>query len=169
MKKISTLEEAFIHGLSDIYSSEKQMSKSLPRLAKASTNEELAEGFQKHTEETLGQIERLDKIIEISGFKLQRMTCRAMEGLVEESKEVIDEIEKGPIRDVMLITGAQQAEHYEIASYGCLVEMAKKLELEEVAELLEETLEEEKAADEKLNQIAINRVNDEALELEEAA
>src|SRR4051812_39714082 len=126
MKKITSLEEAFIHGLSDIYSSEKQMAKALPKLVKASTNKKLAQSFENHLDETLGQIDRLDKIVEISGLKLQRMTCKAMEGLVEESEEVIKEIEKGPIRDVMIIAGAQKAEHYEIATYGCLIEIAKK-------------------------------------------
>lgn len=163
--KITTLEEAFIHGLSDAYSAEKQMAKSLPKLAKASTNPKLAEGFLMHLEETENQISRIDEIIENSDLKLQRMKCKAMEGLVEEANEVIDEIEKGPIRDVMLIAGAQKAEHYEIATYGCLVEMAKKLGYTDAVRLLGETLAEEKATDEKLTKLAISKVNDEALSL----
>lgn len=163
--KITTLEEAFIHGLSDMYSGEKQMSKSLPKLAKAATNPELADGFMKHLEETEGQIARIDQLVEKSGIKLQRIKCKAMEGLVEEANEVIQEIEKGPVRDVMLIAGAQKAEHYEIATYGCLVEMAKKLGFKDAARLLAESLEEEKATDEKLTQIAISNVNDEALSM----
>jgi len=169
MKRITTLEEAFIHGLSDIYSAEKQLIKALPKLARASSNEELAEGFMNHLEETEGQIERIEQLVDELDIKLQRISCKAMQGLVEEGQETIQEIEKGPIRDVMLIAGAQKVEHYEIAAYGCLVEMAKKLGFDDATELLEETLEEEKATDDKLNEIAINSVNDEALELEEAA
>jgi ferritin-like metal-binding protein YciE len=161
--KITTLEEAFIHGLSDIYSAEKQLTKALPKMAKAATSSMLAQGFENHLEETQGQIERIDQLIEAHGLKLKRMKCAAMEGLVEEGQEVIDEIEKGPVRDAMLIAGAQKVEHYEIASYGCLVEMAKKLGLKEAAKLLAETLAEEKATDEKLNKIAISEVNQEAL------
>ena len=162
--KISTLQEAFIHGLSDAYSAEKQMTKALPKLAKAATNPQLIKGFQDHLTETEGQIDRLDQIVELLGIKLERMACKAMEGLVKESDEVIKEIEKGAIRDVMLIGGAQKVEHYEIASYGCLVEMAKQMGYDEAAELLEETLEEEKATDEKLNEIAISSVNEEAMD-----
>ena len=165
MKKITTLEEAFIHGLSDIYSAEKQLTKALPKMAKASTNPMLAEGFQTHLEETKGQIDRIDQLVENLGIKLQRMKCKAMEGLVEEGDETIEEIEEGPIRDVMLIAGAQKVEHYEIATYGCLVEIAKKLGYKDAVKLLNETLAEEKATDEKLTQLAISNVNDEALKM----
>ena len=160
--KITTLEEAFIHGLSDIYSAEKQLTKALPKMAKAATNPKLSEGFTTHLTETEGQVERIDQIVENTGLKLKRIKCAAMEGLIKESKEVIDEIEKGAVRDVMLIAGAQKVEHYEIASYGCLVEMAKKLGYTEAAQLLAETLAEEKATDEKLTKLAISNVNDEA-------
>jgi ferritin-like metal-binding protein YciE len=165
MPQITTLEEAFIHGLSDIYSAEQQLAKALPKMAKAASNEELASGFEEHLEETKAQIERIDQIVEDLEIDLESMTCEAMKGLVEEDKEVIREVKKGPIRDVMLIAGAQKVEHYEIASYGCLVEIARQLGYEEAVELLEETLEEEKATDEKLTQIAISSVNEEALEM----
>lgn len=160
--KITTLEEAFIHGLSDIYSAEKQITKALPKLARAATNPKLVKGFEKHLRETEGQIERIDQIVEQTGIKLQRMKCKAMEGLVEEGNETIKEIEKGPVRDVMLIAGAQKVEHYEIATYGCLVEIAKQLGHTKAAKLLEDTLAEEKATDETLNKIAISEVNEEA-------
>lgn len=162
-KKIKTLEEAFIHELSDIYSAEKQLTKALPKLAKAASSPELSDGFMTHLEETEGQVARLDQIVADLDIKLKRIKCKAMEGLVEEGDETIQEIEKGPVRDVMLIAGAQKVEHYEIASYGCLVELAKKLGFDDAAELLEETLAEEKATDEKLNRIAIANVNEEAL------
>ena len=163
MKKIATLEEAFIHGLSDAYSAEKQMTKALPKLAKASTSPELAEGFMMHLEETENQVTRIEQLVEAHGLKLERMKCKAMEGLVVEGNETIKEIEKGPIRDVMLIAGGQKVEHYEIATYGCLVEMAKKLGFTKGVKLLEATLAEEKATDEKLTRIALNSVHDEAL------
>lgn len=163
--KITTLHEAFIHELSDVYSAEKQMTKALPKLAKAATNTQLKEGFLNHLEETKGQIERIDAVVEKLEIKLKRITCKAMQGLVEEGEEVVKEIEAGPVRDVMLIAGAQKVEHYEIASYGFLVEMAKQLGFKDAVRLLGETLEEEKATDEKLNKLAISQVNEEALSL----
>jgi ferritin-like metal-binding protein YciE len=163
MRKIRTLEDAFVHGLSDIYSGEKQLTKALPKLAKAASNEELAEGFENHKEETEDQIERIERIVDMLEIKLERITCEAMKGLIEEGQEVIQEIEEGPVRDVMLIAGGQKVEHYEIATYGCLVEMAKKLGFDDAADLLQETLDEEKATDKKLNKIAISQVNEEAM------
>jgi ferritin-like metal-binding protein YciE len=163
--KIKTLEEAFVHGLSDIYSAEKQLVKALPKLAKASSNPKLAEGFEKHLVETEGQVARIDKIVEESGIKLQRIKCKAMEGLVEEGQETIKEIEEGPVRDVMLIAGAQKVEHYEIAAYGSLIEIAKQLGHINAARLLADTLKEEKATDEILSKLAISDVNEEAYKL----
>ena len=165
--KITTLEEAFIHGLSDIYSAEKQMTKALPKLAKAATNPKLTAGFEQHLTETEGQIERIDQIVEQTGIKLQRIKCKAMEGLTEEGEETIKEIEKGAVRDVMLIAGAQKVEHYEIATYGALVAMAEKLGFTKAAKLLNDTLEEEKATDLKLNKLALSQVNEEALRSQE--
>lgn len=167
MSKITTLEEAFVHELSDIYSAEKQLTKALPKLAKATTNPELAEGFRQHLEETQGQIERIDQVVEQLGIKLKRIKCLAMEGLVAEGQEIVEEIEKGPVRDAMLITGAQKVEHYEIASYGSLITVANSLGYTEAAELLKETLAEEKATDEKLSQIALSKVNQEALQAQQ--
>lgn len=163
MPKITTLQEAFVHELSDIYSAEKQLTKALPKLAKASSNPQLAQGFTTHLEETQGQIERIDQIVEELGIKLKRVKCLAMEGLVEEGGETIDEIEKGPVRDAMLIVGAQKVEHYEIAAYGALVTVAKSLGYKNAAKLLADTLAEEKATDEKLNMLALSEVNQEAL------
>ena len=150
----TTVQDLFVHELSDVYSAEKQITKALPRLARASTNPLLAEAFEAHLEETRGQIERIDQLVEVSGLKLKRMKCAAMEGLVEESKELLEEIEKGEVLDAALIGAAQKVEHYEIASYGTLIAMAKQLGLDEAAKLLKETLAEEKGADEKLTAIA---------------
>lgn len=149
-----TVEDLFIHELSDVYSAEKQITKALPRLARAATNPLLAEAFTSHLEETQGQIERIDQLVELTGLKLKRMKCVAMEGLVEESKELLDEIDKSAVLDAALIGAAQKVEHYEIASYGTLIAMAKHLKLDDAAALLEATLAEEKGADEKLSKIA---------------
>jgi ferritin-like metal-binding protein YciE len=157
-----TLKDLFIHGLSDVYSAEKQLTKALPKLARATTNVHLKEIFTTHLEETRGQIERIDKIVELSGIKLQRIKCAAMEGLVEEGGELIEEVEKGPVLDAGLIGAAQKVEHYEIATYGTLAALAKKLGEKETVKLLLETLAEEKAADEKLTKLADTEVTDEA-------
>ncbi|MCD5981085.1 MULTISPECIES: ferritin-like domain-containing protein [Pseudomonas] len=150
----TTVADLFIHELSDVYSAEKQITKALPRLARASTNPLLKEAFEAHLEETYGQIERIDQLVEQSELKLKRMKCAAMEGLVEESKELLEEIEKGEVLDAALIGACQKVEHYEIAAYGTLIAMAKQLGMKDAAKLLGETLTEEKSADEKLSAIA---------------
>ncbi|RMN23996.1 hypothetical protein ALQ62_00705 [Pseudomonas coronafaciens pv. zizaniae] len=150
----TTIKDLFIHELSDVYSAEKQITKALPRLARASTNPLLAEAFKAHLEATNGQIERIDQLVEAEGLKLKRMKCVAMEGLIEESKELLDEIEKGEVLDAGLIGACQKVEHYEIASYGTLIAMAKHLGMKEAVKLLSATLAEEKGADEKLTAIA---------------
>jgi ferritin-like metal-binding protein YciE len=149
-----TLKDLYIHSLSDIYSAEKQMTKSLPRMARASTNPGLRSAFETHLEETQGQIERLDQVVEASGIKLKRIKCVAMEGLIAEGQEQIDEIEKGPVLDTALIAAAQKVEHYEIAAYGSLIALTKQLGETTAAKLLADTLEEEKATDQKLSLIA---------------
>lgn len=151
---IETLHDLFIHDLSDINSAEKQLSKALPKMARAATSPDLKLAFETHLEETRGQIERIEQIVQIADLKLKRMKCAAMEGLVEEGKEAIDEIEKGPVLDAALIGAAQKVEHYEIASYGTLAALAKQLKMPEVAKLLVETLKEEKSTDLKLSKLA---------------
>lgn len=149
-----TVEDLFLHELSDVYSAEKQLTKALPKMARAATNPDLKAAFESHLQETQGQIERIDQIVESSGLKLKRVKCMAMEGLVEEGKEIIDEIEKGPVLDAALIGAAQKVEHYEIASYGTLAAFAKQLGQQDALKLLLETLQEEKATDEKLTVLA---------------
>lgn len=157
-----TLQDLFVHMLSDIYSAEKQLTKSLPKMARAASNPKLSAAFEIHLEETQGQIERIDQVVEACGIKLKRMKCAAMEGLVEEGKEVIDEIPKGPVLDAALIGAAQKVEHYEIASYGTLCTLAKQLGQKEALRLLKETMAEEKATDEKLTLLAETETNLEA-------
>lgn len=152
---IKTLVDLFIHDLSDVYSAEKQITRALPKMARAASDESLKAAFEAHLEETRGQIERLDQIVEKSEeLRIRRMKCHALEGLVEEAQEIIDSVEAGPVRDAGLIGAAQKVEHYEIATYGTLAAMAKRLGFDEAAKLLAETLQEEKATDEKLNMIA---------------
>lgn len=151
---IKTVNDLFIHELSDMYSAEKQMTKSLPKMARAAADPQLAAAFEAHLEETQGQIERIDKLVELAGLKLKRIKCAAMEGLIEEAKEVIEEVEKGPVLDAALIGAAQKAEHYEIASYTTLIVLATKLGLQDAQKLLSESLAEEKATDEKLSTLA---------------
>ncbi|MGE8703658.1 MAG: ferritin-like domain-containing protein [Achromobacter sp.] len=157
-----TLKDLFIHELSDIYSAEKQLARALPKMARAATDPTLAEAFTTHLEETRGQIERIDKIVEGADFRLKRIKCAAMEGLVEEGKDVIEDVEEGPVRDAALIAAAQKVEHYEIASYGTLCTFAKQLGETEALTLLKETLAEEKATDEKLSMLALKQTNAEA-------
>ncbi len=159
---VKTIEELFIHELSDIYSAEKQMTKALPRLARAAEAPELKAAFEAHLEETQGQIERIDEAVEVLGIRLKRIKCAAMEGLVEESKEVIDSVEAGPLRDAALIGGAQKAEHYEIAAYGTLCALAKQLGYKDALPLLKQNLDEEKATDEKLTMLAEGGGNERA-------
>lgn len=152
---ITNLKELFIHDLSDVYSAERQITKALPKMARAATDAKLVEAFKSHLEETQGQIERLDQVVESSDeLRIKRMKCHAMEGLVEEAQELIDSVEKGEVLDAGLIGAAQKVEHYEIATYGTLAALAKKLGYTKAANLLEATLQEEKNADIKLTAIA---------------
>ncbi|QGY32470.1 YciE/YciF ferroxidase family protein [Pantoea cypripedii] len=153
--KVETLIELFIHDLSDIYSAEKQITRALPKMARAATDPDLINAFQLHLEETQGHIERLDNVVEShEELRIRRMKCHALEGLAEEAQEIIESVVAGPVRDAGLIGAAQKVEHYEIATYGTLIAMAKKLGLNKAATLLAETLEEEKNTDVKLTEIA---------------
>ena len=154
MAQRKTVDDLFIHMLSDIYSAEKQLTKALPKLARAASDSELSNAFSTHFEETQGQVERIDKIVEFTGIRLKRMKCHAMEGLVEEGEELIEEIEKGAVLDAGLVAAAQKVEHYEIASYGSLCAIGKQLGHAEAVKLLAQTLEEEKATDLKLSTFA---------------
>ncbi|AMH07694.1 MULTISPECIES: YciE/YciF ferroxidase family protein [Klebsiella] len=161
--KIQTIEDIFIHLLSDTYSAEKQLTRALAKLSRASACEELQTAFSAHLEETQGHIERIDKLLEQNDqIRLKRMKCVAMEGLIEEANEVIEATEKNEIRDAALIAAAQKVEHYEIAAYGTLCTLAEQLGYKAAVKLLAETLEEEKDADMKLTDIAVGHVNQDA-------
>jgi ferritin-like metal-binding protein YciE len=149
--------------LKDLYSAEKQLTKALPKMAKAATNEDLKEAFESHLEETEGQIERLEKIFQQLDISFSRIEkCKAMEGLIEEGKEIMEEGLEPEVLDAALICAAQKVEHYEIAGYGCARTFAQQLGHAAIADQLQETLDEEGAADKKLNEIAESVVNREA-------
>lgn len=164
MSQRKTIDDLFVHMLSDIYSAEKQLTRALAKLSRTASHPELANAFKTHLEETEGQIERIDKVVEATGFRLKRMKCVAMEGLIEEATELIDEIEKGPVLDAGLVAAAQKVEHYEIAAYGSLCALGKQLGQQEAVQLLKETLEEEKATDLKLSKFAQTAGNQKAAE-----
>jgi ferritin-like metal-binding protein YciE len=160
-----TLEDLFEEGLLDIYNAETQLIDALPEMAKAAESEDLEDAFNTHLQETRRQVERLEKIFDRLGIdKNQAETCKAMEGLVKENKKVIEEFDRSPVRDSALIIGAQKVEHYEIASYGSLVELADVLGYEKIADILDRTLQEEGDTDKHLSSIAQD-VNDEACEM----
>ena len=165
---VSTMEELLIDELKDIYNAEKQITRALPKMARATTSKELRQAFESHLEETQGQIERLDKVFEILGRSARGKTCHGMQGVLEEGSEVIEETEKSPLRDAALISAAQRVEHYEMAAYGCVREYARLLGQGKVVELLEQTLKEERAADEKLSTLS-ESVNSQAMSASQAA
>jgi len=150
--------------VADVHSAEQQLIKALPKMAKAAQSEELRTAFETHLEETLAQVNRLKEAMESIGEPLKSKKCKAMEGLLAEGKEMMEEHKGEPTIDAVLIAAAQKVEHYEIASYGTLIAWAKQLGHDDAAELLTETLDEEKAADEKLTGIAENTANTEAEE-----
>ena len=158
--QIKTIEDLFVHLLSDTYSAEKQLTRALPKLARASENPKLSEAFNSHLEETRGQVERIDQVVDsIPELRLKRIKCVAMEGLIEEGQELIDAVDKGTVRDAGLIAAAQKVEHYEIAAYGTLCTLAEMLGYNDAKTLLGQTLEEEKSADKKLTTLAESGIN----------
>lgn len=156
----SALNELFIDELKDIYWAEKHLAKSLPKMAKAATSQELRAAIEKHIGETENQIARLEQVFQVVGEKAAAIKCEAMEGLIKEGEEIVKETEKGSItRDAGIISASQKIEHYEIASYGTLRTLAGVLGYDEAVELLEATLAEEKQCDEDLTILAVNGIN----------
>ena len=160
--KLSSMNELFFDQLKDLYSAENQLIKALPKMAKGATSEQLRQAITDHLEETRGQAERLQKIGEMLGLKLTGKKCQAMEGLIEEGKEVLETEGADPIIDLAIIAAAQRVEHYEISAYGSAKAIAEQLGHREAVELLQQTLQEESSADEKLTQIAAQDLYPEA-------
>jgi ferritin-like metal-binding protein YciE len=167
MSKITTTTELLVEELKDLYSAESQLLKALPKMAKAAESEELQEAFTNHLKQTEGQVKRLEKVMKKLGESPKGKKCKAMEGLVAEAKEVLEEDAEPVLRDLALIVAAQKVEHYEIAGYGSARTLAEISGESEIAEILQETLDEEGETDKLLTKIA-EGLNVEALSAAEA-
>lgn len=161
---MKTLNDLFLDELADMYDAEQRLVKALPKMAKAATSEDLKEAILSHLEETKDHVTKLERVFECFDEKARGKTCEATVGLLAEGDEIAEEFEGSPAINAALISAAQKVEHYEIASYGCLLEWAGKLGNTEAAEILLEILNEEKAADQSLTDLARAESNDEALD-----
>jgi ferritin-like metal-binding protein YciE len=150
-----TLKELFIEQVRDIFDAEKQLVKALPKLAKAAESEELAEALRSHLAETQNHVTRLEEVFGIVGAAPKGKPCKGMKGLIEEGNEAVQEEDKGSLRDLAIIAGAQRVEHYEMSAYGTARTIAEQLDLNDAVELLQQTEDEEKEADSKLTQVAM--------------
>lgn len=161
--KLKDLHALFVHELKDLYSAEKQLTKALTKMAEAATDEGLRRAFEEHLEETETHIQRLDGVFEALQVNPRGQKCAAMEGLVEEGSKLLEEDAEPHVLDAALICAAQRVEHYEIAGYGCVRALAEQLGMTDLAAELQETLDEEKETNEKLNQLALGHINEEAM------
>ena len=166
MAKQKTLDDLFLDTLKDIYYAERKILKALPKMARGAQSDKLRAAFEKHKDETEGQVERLQQVFEILGKRAQGKTCPAIDGIIEEGEEILDEYKKAPALDAGLIAAAQAVEHYEIARYGTLKRWAEVLGMKDAAKLLDQNLSEEIATDEALTKVADTKAN---LKAKEAA
>lgn len=162
MAEMGTLHEAFVEELRDTYDAEKQLTKALPKMAKAANSPDLKQAIEDHLEETRQQVQRLEQVFAAVEEKARGKHCEGIAGIIEEGQAVMQEDYDEATADAMLIAAAQRAEHYEMAAYGTLVAWARAMGHDDAAELLQETLDEEKAADEKLNELAEGGINEQA-------
>lgn len=162
MAKQKTLDDLFLDTLKDIYYAEKKILKALPKMKRAASNEKLAQAFEKHHGETEEQIERLQQVFEILGKSARGKTCEAIEGIISEGEEIMEEFKGTPALDAGLISAAQAVEHYEIARYGTLCRWAKELGMKDAEKLLKQTLDQESKTDADLTKLAEKTVNDAA-------
>ncbi len=160
---LESLDGLFLDELKDVYNAEKQILKALPRMAKAASSDALRQAFTNHLRETEGQVRRLEKIFELLGQTARGKKCKGMEGLLEEGKEIMEEEGAPEVIDAALISAAQRVEHYEMAAYGCLRTYAQLLGYEDAVKLLQQTLAEEEAADEKLTALGEGGINQAAV------
>lgn len=159
MAPIGTLHDLFVHQLNDLYGAEKQLLQALPKMVQNSTSEDLQTAFEDHLEVTKTQVSRLEQVFKLLGMSAKAIKCKAMEGLIEEGSELIDEEIDPQVLDAGLIAAAQRIEHYEISAYGTAAEYARALQLSEIADLLEKTMSEEKDADKALSVLATGGIN----------
>ena len=162
MAKSKHLNDLFVDTLKDIYFAERKIVKALPKMARAAQSEKLRDAFEKHRDETEGQIERLEKVFEIVGKPARGKTCEAIQGIIAEGEEIMEEYKGSPALDAGLIAAAQAVEHYEITRYGTLHRWATELGMKDAAKLLDETLSEESKTDENLTTLAESSVNEHA-------
>ena len=160
--KLQSLEDVLMAELSDLMSAEKQLVQALPKVAEAASSKELQEAIEHHLEETRGHVQRLEQVFESLGSDVESEHCEAMEGLIGEGEEIVEADGDDSAKDAALIGAAQRVEHYEIAAYGTARTLAEQLGKDDAAALLQETLDEESAADQKLTKIAVSRVNERA-------
>ena len=161
-KPIKTLDDLFVHTLQDIYYAENQIAKSLPKMVEKATSTQLKQAFETHRQETLNQVKRLEKVFEMHGQPVKGVTCAAMDGILEEAEEIMGDVGDKDVLDAAMLASAQAVEHYEITRYGSLVAFAKQLGRDDCAQVLQQNLDEEKAADKKLTEIAGAKVNRQA-------
>ncbi len=161
--KLKDLNSLFVHELKDLYSAEKQLAKALPKFAKAVSNDELRQALQQHAKETESQLNRLDDIFQQMDVSSRGAKCHAMEGMIEEAQDLLQEDIEPEVLDAAIISAAQRVEHYEIAGYGTVRSLAEQLGMNDLASELQTTLDEEKKTNDKLNEIALGHVNREAM------
>ena len=161
-KPIKTLDDLFVHTLQDIYCAENQIVKNLPTMIEKASNPALKSAFQQHLGETQNQVKRLEKVFQMHGQPVKAVDCAAMDGILSEAKEIMGDCSDSKVMDAAMLSAAQAIEHYEMTRYGTLIAFAQELGRNDCASVLKETLAEEKAADQKLTQIAESRVNKQA-------
>lgn len=160
--KLESIENLFLHEIRDLLSAEKQLVKALPKMAKGASSEALKAAFQEHLEQTKGHVGRLEEIFKLLDKSARAEHCKGMEGLVEEGSKLLEEEGAPTVKDAALIGAAQRVEHYEISAYGTARTLAELLGNKQAADLLQQTLDEEKETDEKLTQLAMSEINIEA-------
>ncbi len=158
-KDITTFDDLFVHTLRDIYYAEKQILKALPKLIEKATNPQLKQGLEQHRRETEGHVQRLEQVFKMHGVEAKAVDCPAIDGIIKESNEIAGDISDKEVLDAAIVAACQAVEHYEITRYGTLVEWAKQLGRPDCASVLVQTLQEEKAADEKLTKLAEGGIN----------
>ena len=158
-KDIKTLDDLFVHTLQDIYYAENQITKALPKMIAKASDPQLKKGFETHLAETQNQIKRLEQVFEMHGHSPKGVQCAAMDGILEEAQDVMSEVADKDVLDAAMLSAAQAVEHYEVTRYGTLIAWARQLGRQDCASVLEQTLAEEKATDQKLTRIAESRIN----------
>lgn len=156
---IKTLDDLFVHTLRDMYYAENQITKSLPKMIDKATDPQLKQGFQTHLRETENHVRRLEQVFQSLGMEVKGVTCEAMDGILAEAKQVMSDVGDKEVLDAAMVSAAQAVEHYEISRYGTLIALARQLGRQNCVSPLEQTLQEEKASDKKLTEIAEARVN----------